>query len=46
MSSTAHGAAPYYFVPDPSKWPMVGSIALALFGFGMVGLTNAAAWGA
>lgn len=45
MSSTAHGAAPYYFVPDPSKWPMVGSIALALFGFGMVGLVNGASWG-
>ncbi len=45
MSSSAHGAAPYYFVPDPSKWPMVGSIALALFGFGMVGWTNGASWG-
>lgn len=27
--------APYYYVPHPSKWPLVGSIALALFGFGM-----------
>lgn len=45
MSSSANGAAPYYFVPEPSKWPMVGSIALTLFGFGMAGWTNDAVWG-
>ncbi|MFK7967369.1 MAG: cytochrome c oxidase subunit 3 [Burkholderiaceae bacterium] len=45
MSSTAHGAEPYYFVPEPSKWPMIGSIAMTLFGFGMVGWMNEAAWG-
>ena len=27
--------APYYYVPHPSKWPIVGSIALVFFGFGM-----------
>ena len=41
--STAHHApgtsprhaAPYYYVPHPSKWPLVGSFALTFFGFGM-----------
>ena len=45
MSSSAHGAEPYYYVPDPSRWPMIGSIALALFGFGMAGWVNDASWG-
>lgn len=45
MSSGAHGAQPYYFIPDPSKWPMVGSIALTFFGFGMAGWVNGASWG-
>ena len=34
-ASGAPHAAPYYYVPHPSKWPLVGSIALTLFGFGM-----------
>jgi cytochrome c oxidase subunit 3 len=45
MSSGAHGAEPYYFIPDPSKWPAVGAFALTLFGFGMAGWVNGAAWG-
>ena len=40
MSATAHGAAPYYFVPQPSHWPMVGAIALLAFGLGMAGTVN------
>ena len=40
MSANAHGAAPYYFVPQPSHWPMVGSIALLGFGLGMAGTIN------
>ncbi|MBP8310654.1 MAG: cytochrome c oxidase subunit 3 [Burkholderiaceae bacterium] len=40
MSATAHGAAPYYFVPQPSHWPMVGAIALLAFGLGMAGTIN------
>ena len=32
---TPGAAAPYYYVPHPSKWPIVGSIALVFFGFGM-----------
>ncbi len=45
MSANAHGTAPYYFVPEPSHWPLVGSIALGLFGFGMTGWVNGAAYG-
>jgi cytochrome c oxidase subunit III len=50
MASTNKSAAPaahgpYYFVPDPAKWPMVGSLALLCFGFGMAGWVNHAPWG-
>ena len=40
-----HGVAPHYFVPSPSHWPIVGSIALTCFGFGMAGWVNGAAYG-
>ena len=43
MSSTIH--APYYFVPAPSKWPAVGSIAMILTLFGAVGTINGQAYG-
>jgi cytochrome c oxidase subunit 3 len=43
MSSTSH--APYYFVPAPSKWPAVGSIAMILTLFGAVGTINGQAHG-
>jgi cytochrome c oxidase subunit 3 len=45
MSAGAHASAPYYFVPSPSQWPMVGSIAMGFAGFGAVGTVNQAAWG-
>ena len=45
MSASSHTSAPYYFVPDPSKWPAVGAIALLLFGVSMTGWVNGAAWG-
>ena len=45
MSSTLRGSAPYYYVPGPSMWPAVGSVALGLFGFSMAGWVNDAAWG-
>ena len=35
MSTSTKTGAPYYFVPDPSKWPMFGAIALLLFGLSM-----------
>ncbi len=43
MSSSSH--APYYFVPAPSKWPAVGSLAMILTLFGAVGTINGQAYG-
>ena len=34
MSTAAAGAKPYYFVPQPSHWPILGSCALLLMGTG------------
>ena len=45
MVSGVSSQAPYYFVPHPSKWPIVGSIALVSFGFGLASWVNGAAWG-
>lgn len=39
------GTAPYYFVPSPSKWPMVGAIAMVFFGLGLASWFNDAPWG-
>jgi len=45
MSATTHGQSPYYFVPAPSKWPMVGAISMFFFMLGMSGTVNGAAYG-
>ena len=45
MASGARAHAPYYFVPGPSKWPLVGGIALTFFGFGLASWFNGAAFG-
>ena len=34
MSAAQTGAKPYYFVPQPSYWPLVGVVALLLHGHG------------
>ncbi len=34
MSTAAPGAKPYYFVPQPSHWPVVAACALLLMGTG------------
>jgi len=34
MSAVANGAKPYYFVPQPSHWPITGACALLLMGTG------------
>jgi len=34
MSTAANGAKPYYYIPQPSHWPITGSIALLLMGSG------------
>ena len=45
MGGTSTHGAPYYFVPSPSKWPMVGAIALTFFGLGMGSWVNGLAVG-
>jgi cytochrome c oxidase subunit 3 len=45
MSAASHGIAPYYFVPSPSQWPAVGSVALLSAGLGAAGWVNGAAYG-
>jgi len=45
MGAAHTQGAPYYFVPSPSKWPMVGSIALTFFGLGMASWVNGVAAG-
>ncbi|MCS6762857.1 MAG: cytochrome c oxidase subunit 3 [Candidatus Protistobacter heckmanni] len=37
--------APYYFVPAPSRHPILASIGLLGFGGGMAGWVNGASWG-
>ena len=39
------GAKPYYFVPQPSYWPLVGSLALLLLGMGAALWMNSVAAG-
>jgi len=34
MSAAAPGAKPYYFIPQPSHWPITGSLALLLLALG------------
>src|SRR5690606_18724214 len=45
MGSGVRAHAPYYFVPGPSKWRLVGGIALTFFGFGMASWFNGASFG-
>ena len=46
MSASAHALdSHHYFVPQPSKWPFVGSIAMVLFGYGAAGTVNGTAYG-
>jgi cytochrome c oxidase subunit III len=37
--------APYYYVPGPSSFPLMGSLAMLFFGVGASGWVNDAAWG-
>ena len=45
MSAAANGAKPYYYVPQPSHWPITGSLALLLMGSGAAFWFNAYAAG-
>ena len=42
---TAHsGSEKYYYVPNPSYWPLVGSFALFFLAMGAVGIFNRIGW--
>jgi cytochrome c oxidase subunit 3 len=43
--SSQHAAAPYYFVPHPSKWPVLGGAALFVMMAGASAWVNDFAWG-
>jgi len=43
--SSGREAAPYYFVPGPSRWPLLAGLSLLLTMFGASGWVNDAAWG-
>ena len=45
MSSTTHGGTPYYFVPGPSRHPVMASIGLFFVILGAGQWVNGAAWG-
>ncbi|MET3132398.1 cytochrome c oxidase subunit 3 [Oxalobacteraceae bacterium GrIS 1.11] len=44
MSST-QVTAPYYFVPGPSRWPMMAGLSMLLTMFGATAWVNDIAWG-
>jgi cytochrome c oxidase subunit 3 len=37
--------APYYFVPGPSKWPLMAGVSMLATMVGASGWVNGAAWG-
>ena len=43
--SSPHAAAPYYFVPGPSKWPMLAGISLLVTMIGASAWVNDVSWG-
>lgn len=45
MSSTTHGSAPYYFVPGPSRHPVMASIGLFFVALGAGQWVNGIDWG-
>ena len=43
--SSNHATAPYYFVPGPSRWPMLAGISMLVTMVGASAWVNDAAWG-
>jgi cytochrome c oxidase subunit III len=43
--SSQHAAAPYYFVPGPSKWPVLAGMSMLLTMAGASAWVNDIAWG-
>ena len=44
--STQHTEAPYYFVPGPSRWPLLAGISMLVVMIGASAWVNGAGWGA
>jgi cytochrome c oxidase subunit 3 len=42
--STQHVSAPYYFIPSPSRWPVLAGMSMLLTMVGAAGWVNGAAW--
>ncbi len=45
MSSTAHGQTPYYFVPAPSRHPVMAALGMFMLIVGAAMWMNSAVWG-
>lgn len=45
MSSTTHGATPYYFIPGPSRHPAMAALGLFFVILGAAQWVNGAEWG-
>ena len=45
MGSTTTGGQPAYYIPQPSHWPITGSVALLLMGMGAAFWFNGVAAG-
>ena len=45
MSAPTSGTQPAYYIPQPSHWPIVGSLALLLMGSGAAAWFNHFAFG-
>src|SRR6476659_2306535 len=45
MSSTTHGATPYYFIPGPSRHPALAALGLFFVILGAGQWVNGADWG-
>lgn len=45
MSSTTHGGTPYYYVPGPSRHPVMASIGLFFVILGAGQWINGSSWG-
>jgi cytochrome c oxidase subunit 3 len=43
--SSQHANAPHYFVPGPSRWPILGGVSLLLTMAGAAAWVNGIAWG-
>jgi cytochrome c oxidase subunit III len=44
IMTTKHNTTPYYFVPGPSSFPLIGSAGMLLFGIGAASWVNGAGW--